>query len=99
MRVFKLAAAGAAAASMIAATGAIAAQPVRSAAAMPTTAQSVPINNFRTATPLKRKSSQAEDGAPILGYVLGAVVLAGTVAATIVGSDNSSDYVYPSSPG
>jgi hypothetical protein len=96
MRLFKVAAAGASAASMLIASSALAAQPVRASQSMPVAAPTMAA--LRTATPLKHKSLQAEGGAPVLGYALGAVVLAGIVAAGIAGSDNGSD-APPSSPG
>jgi len=96
MHMFKFAATGAIALSMIGTTSAIAAQPSRSAAAVPASAP-VTAQNLRTSTPLKRASSQSDEGTPAVGYVLAAVVAAGIVAAAVAGtSDNSST---PSSPG
>ena len=97
MRLFKLAAGGMFVASTIAATAAMAAQPMRSASALPGGA-TVTAANFRTATPLRHKSDQSDGGAPVLGYALAAVVAGGIVAAAIAGTDNHRATA-PSSPG
>ena len=97
MGVLKWGAAGAIAVSMVA-SSAFAAEPSRSAQALPQ-AQSAPISGVRSAAPLHRKSQQSDAGSPAIGYALAAVVGAGIVAATIVGTDNDSDYHQPSSPG
>ncbi|MBY8829373.1 hypothetical protein K7G81_14695 [Hephaestia sp. CMS5P-6] len=98
MRLMKFAMAGTAAASMLVASGAIAAGPVRSAAAVPAV-QSAPVNGVRAAPALKHRSSQSDEGTPVLGYALAGVFAAGLVAATIVATDHSSDSTPPSSPG
>ncbi|MGN6375842.1 MAG: hypothetical protein ACTHMG_09835 [Sphingomonas sp.] len=94
MRFFKLAAAGATAASMMLASSAIAARPTSSAALL------APVKGVRSATALKHKSNQAGDSAAI-GYVLAAGMAAGIVYATIEGTKNDSHYppVTPASPG
>jgi hypothetical protein len=99
MRVFKLAMAGAMAVSVVATTGATAAQTTRSTSALPTS--SAPVNGVRSATPIKYSSKQSDDGSSFLGYGLAAVVLGGVVAATIAGTDKDSDYppATPASPG
>jgi hypothetical protein len=77
------------------ATGAAAAGPTRSGAAIsaaPTAA------SLRGATPLKHVSRQSDAGSPALGYALAAVVGAGIIAAVIVGTKNDSK-TPPSSPG
>jgi hypothetical protein len=97
MRVFKLAAAGAIAVSMIAATSATAAEPMRSLSALPAGSM-VTAKNFRTATPLKNRSNQSDGTSPAVGYVLAAVMGAGIIAATIAATDDDSK-TPPSSPG
>lgn len=95
MHLFKFAAAGVLSVSMVAVTSALAAQPARPAALSGNAPAAV--NDLRTATPLKHKSRQSDEGTPTLGYVLAAVVAAGIVAAGVAGSsDNSST---PASPG
>jgi hypothetical protein len=97
MRLSRYVMAVAAAASMAAATGAVAASPTRSAVAL-SSFQKAPVTGLRTATPLKHKSSQADGDSPALGYILAAVVGAGIVTATIVATDDDSD-ASPVSPG
>jgi len=92
MRLFKLAAAGAIAVSMIGTTGAMAAQPLRSANA-PAAA------NLRIATPLAHKSNQSDGGSPALGYVMAAVIAAGIVAGTVTAVNDDNHHKTPASPG
>jgi len=99
MRLFKGATSGAIILSMLAATGAMAA-PTRSATAIPAV-QKAPVTGVRTAATLKHASRQSDDS-PVVGYVLAGIMGAGIIAATIVGTDNDSDYPpirTPSSPG
>jgi len=98
MRLFNFAAAGVTALSMMAATSAVAAQPIRSAAAVPTRA-TVTAANFRTATPLRSKSNQSDGDSPALGYVLAAVVAAGIVGATVAATSDNHHHQTPASPG
>ncbi|MGN6277466.1 MAG: hypothetical protein ACTHM8_01925 [Sphingomonas sp.] len=90
MRPFRIATASIIAASFIAATGASAAGPTRSAIAMPI--QKAPIHGVRSATPGNYVSKQSDDGSSFLGYGLAAVVLGGVVAATIAGTHKDKDY-------
>lgn len=96
MRLFKLAAGGSAAIAMLMTAGIAAAQPTRSASALPTANTLVTAKNFRAATPLKRKSSQSDEGIPAVVYVAAAVVAAGIVIAGTSGGGHSNG---PSSPG
>jgi len=99
MRLLKYAVAGAMATSLVVATGASAAGPTRSAAAL--SVQQAPVSGVRTAAAIKHASKQSDEGSPALGYGLAAVVFAGVVAATVFGTKNDSDYppATPSSPG
>ncbi|TPG38609.1 hypothetical protein EAH79_15945 [Sphingomonas koreensis] len=97
MRVFKFAAAGATALSMVIASSAIAA-PTRSAAALPS-AQNAPVSGIRAATPIKRKSSQSDGSSAALGYGLAAIVLAGIVVGTVTAVDDNNSNNNASSPG
>jgi hypothetical protein len=97
MRSFKFAAAGVIAVSMIATTSAMAAQPLRSAGALPDAPMAT---NLRVATPLAHKSNQSDGGSPALGYVLAAVIAAGIVGGTVAAvSDDNHHHKTPSSPG
>jgi len=96
MRLIKFAAAGAIAVSMIATTSAIAAQPMRSAGALP----NAPVaSNLRVATPLAHKSNQSDGGSPALGYVMAAVIAAGIVGGTIAATNDDHHHRTPASPG
>ncbi len=100
MRLTKYAVAGATAVSMLMATAAVAATPMRASQAMPALQhQPLPVNGVRSAAPLKRASYQSDGGTPVLGYVLAGVFAAGLVAATITATDDGSDSTPPSSPG
>jgi hypothetical protein len=96
MCLLNYAAAGVIAVSMMGASSAIAAQPIRAATALPANA-TVPVNGLRTATPLKHASRQSDGGSPAIGYVMAAVVGAGIIAATIAATDDDSST--PASPG
>lgn len=80
MRITKSIAGAAIAASMIAATSAGAVDLAKA-----------PTSGVRTTATAKHKSNQAEGGTPVLGYALAAVFAGGLVAATIAGTDNSSN--------
>jgi len=97
MRLFKLTAGGSAAIAMLMTAGIAAAQPTRSVSAMPAANTLVTATNFRAATPLKRKSSQSDEGVPVVGYVAAAVVAAAIVVAGTSSSSGHSNG--PSSPG
>lgn len=83
MRLFKFGMVGAVAASLAVATSAMAAGPSGSTAA--------PVSGVRTATTLKHASKQSDGSSAAIGYGLAAIVGAGIIAATIEGTDNSSN--------
>lgn len=97
MRLLTYAASGVALLSMAGTTGAMAAQPTRSATALP--ASVVTASNFRAATPLRYKSNQSDGDSPVLGYALAAVVAAGIVGATVAATSDNHHHRTPSSPG
>ncbi|TPG20914.1 hypothetical protein EAH87_06085 [Sphingomonas koreensis] len=97
MRVLKFGLVGATLLSIAATSGAIAAEPLRSAAALPGV-QKAPVSGVRAVTPLKRKSSQSDGASPALGYGLAAVIAAGIVVGTVTAVDDN-DHRYPDSNG
>jgi len=99
MRLFKLAVGGGAAVAMLATAGVAAAQPTRSVSALPSANALVTTKDFRAATPLKRKSSQSDDGIPAVGYVAAAVVAAAIVTAAVTSSNDNKTTGNPASPG
>ena len=69
----------------------------RSAAALPSV-QNAPVTGLRTMAPLKRKSSQSDEGSAAGTYIVGGLAAAAVIAGiVVVASDNNNKS--PSGPG